>query len=112
MPETYKTVPNKTRIMLSGRCKVPRRDFASLSLALTFIVLLICNNVLQELGKEPVGDIVDFETEPGMGMACTVRGIEAYNIKRKTRNSRSSLIRRFEMKFIWQMLNKSMFVWP
>jgi Cu+-exporting ATPase len=47
----------------------------------------------EELGKEPVGDIVDFEAEPGMGMACTVRGIEAYNIKRKTRNSRSSLIR-------------------
>ena len=48
----------------------------------------------QELGKEPVGDIVDFEAEPGMGMTCTVRGIEAYNVKQNARG-RSSLIRRF-----------------
>ena len=54
-------------------------------------------NSLQELGKAPVGDIADFEAEPGMGMACTVRGIEAYNVRKKlTRNSRPSLLRRFE----------------
>lgn len=32
--------------------------------------------ISQELGRDPVGDVSDFITEPGLGLNCTVRGVE------------------------------------
>ena len=46
----------------------------------------------QELGADPVGDITNFVAEPGYGMKCTVKGIEAFAKQTAGRRNESSAI--------------------
>lgn len=52
----------------------------------------------QELGADPVGDITNFVAEPGYGMKCTVKGIEAFAKQTSGhRNGSSAIISRYRL---------------
>lgn len=64
--------------------------------------------LLQELGADPVGDITNFIAEPGFGMKCTIKGIEAFT-KQITgrRNGNSALISRYALHIQWHLIASS-----
>jgi Cu+-exporting ATPase len=86
-------------ILVVGEAVCPSRLFtAALGLAESRsehpLGVAITQFANKELGNEPVGEVTDFEAEPGLGMSCAVRGIEGY--AEKTKNGIPTTIERFD----------------